>query len=72
MPKTPPPLLGFNNNVRHRGRVFHIQREDSGIKIPRIVTHLFDSVYGVRDTRVETRWPVDARGRERVETEVNV
>ena len=37
-----------------------------------IVTHLFDSVYGVRDTRVETRWAVDARGRERVETEVNV
>lgn len=41
MPKTPPPLLGFNNNVRHRGRVFHIQTEDSGIKNPRIVTHLF-------------------------------
>jgi D-serine deaminase-like pyridoxal phosphate-dependent protein len=37
-----------------------------------IVTHLFDSVYGVRGTRVETRWLVDARGRERVETEVNV
>jgi D-serine deaminase-like pyridoxal phosphate-dependent protein len=37
-----------------------------------IVTHLFDSVYGVRGTRVETRWPVDARGRERVETEVHV
>jgi hypothetical protein len=39
--KTPPPLLGFNNNVRHRGRVFHIQTEDSGIKRPHIVTHLF-------------------------------
>jgi D-serine deaminase-like pyridoxal phosphate-dependent protein len=37
-----------------------------------IVTHLFDSVYGVRGTRVETRWMVDARGRERVESEVNV
>ena len=37
----PPPLLGFNNNVRHRGRVFHIQTEDSGVKFPRIVTHLF-------------------------------
>jgi hypothetical protein len=37
----PPPLLGFNNNVRHRGRIFHIQTEDSGIKNPRIVTHLF-------------------------------
>ena len=36
-----PPVLGFNNNVRHRGRVFHIQTEDSGVKTPRIVTHLF-------------------------------
>ena len=36
-----PPVLGFNNNVRHRGRVFHIQTEDSGVKSPRIVTHLF-------------------------------
>lgn len=37
----PPPVLGFNNNVRHRGRIFHIQTEDSGVRTPRIVTHLF-------------------------------
>jgi hypothetical protein len=36
-----PPLLGFNNNVRHNGRVFHIQTEDSGTKYCRVVTHLF-------------------------------
>lgn len=41
MTQVPPPVLGFNNNVRHRGRVFHIQTEDSGVKSPRIVTHLF-------------------------------
>src|SRR5262249_29412026 len=35
------PVLGFNNNVRHRGRIFHIQTEDSGVRFPRIVTHLF-------------------------------
>ncbi len=35
------PLLGFNNNVRHNGRVFHIQTEDSGIRYCRVVTHLF-------------------------------
>jgi len=35
------PLLGFNNNVRHRGRLFHIQTEDSGIKHPHVITHLF-------------------------------
>jgi hypothetical protein len=37
----PSPLLGFNNNVKHRGRVFHIQTEDSGIKHPHVITHLF-------------------------------
>lgn len=35
------PLLGYNNNVRHRGRVFHIQTEDSGAKYGHIMTHLF-------------------------------
>jgi hypothetical protein len=39
--KAQSPLLGFNNNVRHRGRVFHIQTEDSGIKHPHVITHLF-------------------------------
>jgi len=35
------PLLGFNNNVKHRGRLFHIQTEDSGIRHPHVITHLF-------------------------------
>jgi hypothetical protein len=39
--KAPSPLLGFNNNVRHKGRVFHIQTEDSGIRHPHVITHLF-------------------------------
>lgn len=41
MSKAPSPLLGYNNNVRHRNRVFHIQTEDSGVKHPHIITHLF-------------------------------
>ena len=41
MSKAPPPLQGFNNNVRHRGHIFHIQTEDSGVKHPHVVTHLF-------------------------------
>jgi hypothetical protein len=54
VPTTPPPLLGFNNNVRHRGRVFHIQTEDSGTKSPRIVTHLFaDGGRIIRTTRTD-------------------
>jgi len=39
--KAPSPLLGYNNNVRHKNRVFHIQTEDSGVKHPHIITHLF-------------------------------
>lgn len=39
--KYPSPLLGYNNNVRHKGRVFHIQTEDSGAKYGHIITHLF-------------------------------
>ena len=41
MTKAISPLLGYNNNVRHKNRVFHIQTEDSGIKHPHIITHLF-------------------------------
>jgi hypothetical protein len=35
------PAVGFNNNVRHRDRTFHIQTEDSGVLRPHIHTHLF-------------------------------
>ncbi|MGH7296505.1 MAG: hypothetical protein ACRELB_16325, partial [Polyangiaceae bacterium] len=35
------PLLGYNNNVRHKGKVFHIQTEDSGVRYGHIITHLF-------------------------------
>jgi hypothetical protein len=41
MAKFQSPLLGYNNNVRHKGRVFHIQTEDSGVNHPHIITHLF-------------------------------
>jgi hypothetical protein len=35
------PLVGYNNNVRHRGHLFHIQTEDSGLRHPHVITHLF-------------------------------
>jgi hypothetical protein len=35
------PLVGYNNNVRHRGHLFHIQTEDSGLSHPHVITHLF-------------------------------
>ncbi len=37
----PSPLVGYNNNVRHHGKVFHIQTEDSGVQKAHIFTHLF-------------------------------
>lgn len=39
--KAPSPLLGFNNNLKHKGCLYHVQTEDSGIKYPHIITHLF-------------------------------
>jgi pSer/pThr/pTyr-binding forkhead associated (FHA) protein len=33
--------VGFNNNVKYNGIVFHIQTEDSGLDRPHIITHLF-------------------------------
>jgi hypothetical protein len=52
--RNPPPLLGFNNNVRHKGRLFHIQTEDSGVKYQRVVTHLFaDGGRIVKTTRTD-------------------
>src|SRR5262249_413226 len=35
------PVMGFNHNVRHLGRVYHVQTEDSGVKNPHLFTHVF-------------------------------
>ncbi|RMG19866.1 MAG: hypothetical protein D6729_04180 [Deltaproteobacteria bacterium] len=34
-------VTGFNHNIKHRGQVFHVQTEDSGVDTPHIITHLF-------------------------------
>lgn len=34
-------LPGFNHNIRHDGLLFHVQTEDNGLKIARIVTQVF-------------------------------
>lgn len=41
MAKAPSPLVGYNTNIRHNGKLFHVQTEDSGVKHPHIITHLF-------------------------------
>ena len=33
--------VGYNNNVKYKAQVFHIQTEDSGVRKPHIITHLF-------------------------------
>jgi len=34
-------VTGFNHNIKHRDRMFHVQTEDSGVNNPHIITHLF-------------------------------
>jgi len=41
MSKAQSPLVGYNTNVRHKGKLFHIQTEDSGVNHPHVITHLF-------------------------------
>lgn len=41
MAVNPSPLVGYNTNVRHKGNLYHIQTEDSGVKRPHVITQLF-------------------------------
>jgi hypothetical protein len=34
-------VVGFNHNIRYKGRIFHVQTEDSGIQNPFITTLLY-------------------------------
>ncbi len=34
-------ILGLNTDVRHKGKTFHIQTEDSGVTNPVLTTHVF-------------------------------
>lgn len=34
-------VVGFNHNIKHKGKGYHIQTEDSGLDNPHIITHLF-------------------------------
>lgn len=34
-------LVGYNNNITYKGKVYHVQTEDSGVKNPVIVTLLY-------------------------------
>jgi hypothetical protein len=34
-------VVGFNNNIKYKDRVYHVQTEDSGVSNPHVITHLF-------------------------------
>src|SRR3954468_21647479 len=34
-------VTGFNHNIKHKGKVYHVQTEDSGVGNPHLITHLF-------------------------------
>lgn len=37
----PQMVTGFNHNIKHKGKIYHVQTEDSGVANPHIITHLF-------------------------------
>ena len=63
------PLLGYNTNVRHKGRLYHIQTEDSGVGHPHIITHLFADggrIVGSKKTSYAEHLNAEALSGERV------
>jgi hypothetical protein len=49
------PQLGYNHNIPHRGRLYHVQTEDSGIQRAHIFTHVFYDGTIIATNRVEYR-----------------
>jgi hypothetical protein len=60
--------VGFNNNVKHKGRHYHVQTEDSGLNKPHVITHVFAD--GGRIIKSHKRSYAEAVEREDVVTHV--
>ena len=60
--------VGFNNNIKFKNQVFHVQTEDSGLDKPHIITHLFAD--GGRVIKSHKRTYADAVERDDVSTYV--
>jgi pSer/pThr/pTyr-binding forkhead associated (FHA) protein len=56
--------VGFNNNVRYKGKVYHVQTEDSGLSQPHVISHLFSD--GGRILKSHKRTYTDAVQRDDV------
>ena len=49
------PQLGYNHNIPHRGRLYHVQTEDSGVDKAHIFTHIFYDGTIISSRKVEYR-----------------
>lgn len=49
------PQLGYNHNIPHRGRLYHVQTEDSGVDRAHIFTHVFFDGTIIASNKVEYR-----------------
>jgi hypothetical protein len=56
--------VGFNNNLRYKGKHYHVQTEDSGLGKPHVITHVFAD--GGRIVKSHKRSYADAVDREDV------
>jgi hypothetical protein len=56
--------VGFNNNLKYKGKDYHAQTEDSGLSKPHVITHLFSD--GGRIIKSHKRSYADAVEREDV------
>ena len=60
--------VGFNNNLKYKGKHYHVQTEDSGLGKPHVITHVFAD--GGRIIKSHKRSYADAVEREDVVTHV--
>ncbi|MBV1858413.1 MAG: hypothetical protein KUG77_08370 [Nannocystaceae bacterium] len=49
------PQLGYNHNIPHRGRLYHVQTEDSGVIKAHIFTHIFYDGTIISSNKIEYR-----------------
>ena len=61
---------GFNTNIRHKGRIFHVQTEDSGRRRPKIVTLLYEGGVILTSQKSSYEDQVDAEDLENVVREL--
>ncbi len=54
------PQLGYNHNIPHRGRLYHVQTEDSGAVKAHIFTHIFHDGTIISSNKVEYRASIEA------------